>query len=369
VSSATCAEWRVITDRDAVAKLEGQWRSLEDRWEGGTPFQSFAWCHQWLKHRRKNHTPFILVSADRNIIAPFAMTEGTRVLCLIGTGDSDYLGLVTAMAQRDAWQAVIVALHERRDEWHLLHLHSIRQKDDVLSALSRYKDFTVIERDYEKCPVLMVSGTWEAYLGGRKKVRYETRRWAKRVNEAGAVTVEPLILPLSSELLSEMTEVERESWKWEWGTAAFKPGAQADFISAVLRDSQMPARIWCLRSNGKLVAFAMVLEDKRGWYYYLPSFRSSCPNAGAYLLSCIVEEAFRNGCGFIDLLQGNHGYKSLWSDESVGVTEIVAANSLWGRILLQGYAARWRAAKNNLLCRLRNLIKQVGDRREANHGT
>lgn len=369
VNSATSEKWRVVKDRNAVAQLEGPWRSLEDRWKGGTPFQSFAWCRQWLKHRAKDHTPFILVSTDQQTIAPFAIAPlgRSRVLRLLGTGDSDYLGLVTAMAPGEAWEAVIAALHERRDEWHLLHLHSIRQKNDVLSALRRYKGLTVIEREYEKCPVLTISETWEAYLGRRKKVRYETRRWAKRVNEAGTVTVEPVLLPLTSELLGEMIEVERESWKWELGTAALKPGKQADFLGALLQDHQMPARVWCLRANGILIAFAVVLEDKTGWYYYLPSFRGSCPNAGAYLLSCIMEEAFRSGRGFVDLLQGDHGYKALWSDENVGVAEIVAADSLWGRILVQGYAARWRAAKSEVLRRFYNIIKTVGDRREANH--
>ena len=359
----------MVTDRNAVLELKDQWRSLEARSNGGTPFQSFSWCHQWLKHRGKDYTPYILIRADQQIIAPFAIapTARSRVLRLIGTGDSDYLGLVTTMASGEAWEAVIAALHERRSEWHLLHLHSVKQKGDIISALGRYKDFSVIEREYEKCPVLSITGTWEAYLGRMKKVRYETRRWAKRVHEVGAVTMEPVSLPVSPALLEEMIDVERDSWKWESGTAALKPGEQADFVSAVLQDPMMPARVWCLRTNGKLVAFAVVLEDKTGWYYYLPSFRGSCPNAGAHLLSCIVEEAFKNDREFVDLLQGNHGYKALWSDDTIAVAEILTANSLRGSIMLQGYVARWAAAKSNVLRRLRNVVGKVGDRREMNH--
>lgn len=369
MSREASGSWQLVRDRAGFAQLESLWRMLETQSDGGTPFQSFAWCKQWLKHRGKDYTPFILVSSDRRVIAPFAKTVvgRTQVLRLIGTGDSDYLGLVTSMAPREAWGAVVAELYERKDEWQLLHLHSIKQKDDVLSALRQYKGFAVIERDYEKCPNLSICGTWEAYLGRRKKVKYESRRWAKRVNEFGAVTVDSVALPLSSELLKEMIDVERESWKWKLGTAALKPGEQADFICAVLQDPQMPAKVWCLRTDKKLAAFAVVFEDKAGWYYYLPSFRNSCPNAGAHLLSCIVEEAFRRGSGFVDLLQGDHGYKSLWTDTTVGVAEILAANSLWGRVMLQGYVARWRASNSVVLQRLRNVIKQVGDRREANH--
>jgi CelD/BcsL family acetyltransferase involved in cellulose biosynthesis len=368
VSRAASGSWQLVRDRDGFGQLEERWLLLET--QGGTPFQSFAWCNQWLKYRGKAYTPFILVDINRRVIAPFVITimGGTRVLRLMGTGDSDYLGLVTAMSPGEAWRAVIAELQERKNEWHLLHLHSIKQKDDVLSALRQYKGIAVIERDYEKCPNLPICGTWEAYLAQRKKVRYESRRWEKRVSKLGAVTVDSIAPPLSSELLMEMSDVERGSWKWELGTAALKPGEQADFICAVLQDPQMQARVWCLRTNGKLSAFAVVFEDKTGWYYYLPSFRDSCPNTGAYLLSCIVEEAFRSGCGFVDLLQGDHGYKSLWTDQTVGVAEILGANSLWGRVVLQGYGARWRASSSVVLRRLRNVIKQVGDRREASHG-
>ena len=369
MSNGTSESWRVVADREGVAQLEGQWRLLEGRWEGGTPFQSFAWCAQWLKHRGKGHRPFILVSADYKIIAPFVMTVigRTRVLRLIGTGDSDYLGLVTSMSAGEAWRAVMAALHEKKDEWQLLHLHSIKQKTEVLSALRQYKGFAVIERDYENCPILSISETWDAYLGRRKKVKYEIRRWAKRVNEVGLVTVEPVSLPLPPDLLGEMIDVERESWKWDLGTAALKPGGQADFVRAVLQDPQMPARVWCLRVNEKLVAFAVVLEDKTGWYYYLPSFRNSCPNAGAHLLSCIVEEAFRSGRGFVDLLQGDHGYKALWSDDSIGVAEILVGNSFLGKLMLLGYRARWRASHSVTIRRLRDTFAKVGDRRAVVH--
>jgi len=316
-------------------------------------------------HRGTQYEPYILVSADQELIAPLAMTTiaGIRVLRLIGTGESDYLGLVTTMPSAEAWAAVIKELHGRKAEWHLLHLHSIKQKDEVLSALERYKGISVIERDYEKCPYLVIRGTWEEYLSQRKKVKYESRRWAKRVHELGPVKVESISFPLSSGLLGEMIEVEHESWKWNLGTAALKPGEQAEFLCAILQDQQMPGRVWCLRTHMQLIAFAVMFEDKDSWYYYLPSFRSRCPNAGAHLMSSIVEEAFRLGCRSVDLLQGDHGYKSLWTDQAVGVAEILAGNSLWGRLMLLGYTARWRASHSVTIRGLRDTFAKVGDRR------
>jgi CelD/BcsL family acetyltransferase involved in cellulose biosynthesis len=367
--SAGPVNWQVVTDRGELGGLEGQWRSMENRWEGGTPFQSYAWCRLWLEHRGKRYSPFVLVSPDRAVIAPFAATTiaGVRVLRLIGTGDSDYLGLATSLPAGHAWQSVVSELHHRRSAWHVLHLHSIRNKKEVLSALQAHSGIATIDRDYERCPILSTNGTWDAYLDRRTKIRRESKRWAKRVHELGDITVTSASAPLAPELLGEMDDVERESWKWESGTAAFRPGEQADFIRAILSEAEMPARVWCLRANARLAAFAVVLEGRSGWYYYLPSFRRSYPNAGAHLLSGIVQAAFAQGCSFVDLLQGDHGYKSLWTDETVGVAEILAANSLRGRVMLRGYVARWRASNSPVLRRLRNIVKQVGDRRGAKH--
>jgi CelD/BcsL family acetyltransferase involved in cellulose biosynthesis len=361
--------WQVITDRGGLSRLEDQWRFMESRCEGGTPFQTFAWCTQWLEHRGKRYSPFVLVSSDGAVIAPFATISlaGMQVLRLMGTGDSDYLGLATSLPAAEAWRAVISELRDRQGAWHLLHLHSIRQKAEVLAALREHASFTTIERDYENCPSLSTLGTWDAYLNGRKKIRRESKRWAKRVQEFGAITVDSAPSPVSPELVSEMTDVERESWKWELGTAALKPGKQADFVTAILQDPRMPVKVWCLRANGKLAAFAIVLEDRTGWYYYLPSFRRSCPNAGAHLLSSPPQTAFAQGRTFIDLLQGDHGYKSLWTDETVGVSEVLAASSLPGRVMLLSYVVRWRASKSPILRRLRNVATGVGDRREASH--
>src|SRR5262245_29880878 len=149
--TARPVSWQVVTERGAVSRLEDPWRSMESRWQGGTPFQTFAWCSQWLEHRGKQYSPFILVSSDGAVIAPFATTTvgGMRVLRLIGTGDSDYLGLATSMPAAQAWRTVIAELHDRQGAWDLLHLHSIRQKDEVLSALQGQVSLTTIERDYE----------------------------------------------------------------------------------------------------------------------------------------------------------------------------------------------------------------------------
>lgn len=367
--SRSITGWSVVSDDHDIAQLEGIWRCLEKEANSATPFQGFAWCRQWLAHRACGAVPYVLLNEDRGILIPFvrATMSGVRILRFIGTGDSDYLGILSAAERAQAWFPVVDELARRRSEWDVLHLHSIAHSEDVLQALHGCRRMTAIARAYESCPYIAIDGEWNKFLAGRKKVKYELKRWARRLSELGNITTDVIPTPATGSVLGEMVEVEKSSWKWDLGTAALKPGSQAHFITAILQDSTMPARVWLLRLHGTLIAFAVVFEAHRTWYYYLPSYRKEFPNSGAHLLAAIVEEAFRSGCTCVDLLQGDHGYKALWTDETTAVSEIVAAHSFKGRIALNGYRLRWFAASNAALRRLRARVWGVGDRRQGIH--
>src|SRR5688572_30715460 len=69
--TAGTVTWQVVTDRAGLSRLEAKWRSMEGQWQGGTPFQTFAWCSHWLEHRGKHYSPFVMVRPDGAVIAPF----------------------------------------------------------------------------------------------------------------------------------------------------------------------------------------------------------------------------------------------------------------------------------------------------------
>lgn len=361
--------WQLVATHAGLADLEAQWIAAQRIAHASTPFQSFSWCKHWLAKRGNTYAPYVLLNSEIGVVAPFALKRNGNLntLFLIGTGDSDYLGLIAKVNSRQAWRAVIKELLVRKRDWNVIHLHSVREKDLIASALRERRGLVVLERQYDVCPALRVEGTWEAFLKDRKKLRYETRRWAKRMKEAGPMSVESIPTPLAAELFQEMVDVERNSWKWDLGMSALKSGEQSDFLADVLQDSGMPATVWCLRVDSQMAAFAVVMEDAAGWYYYLPSFRNAFPNAGAHLLSCIVEEAFRNKLEFFDLLQGGHGYKTMWATDTTAVGEVIAGRGVPGKLAVGLYGARWWAAKSRSIKKLRNAIAGVGDRRSKSH--
>ncbi|MGH8437108.1 MAG: hypothetical protein ACRERX_22195, partial [Pseudomonas sp.] len=125
-----------------------------------TPFQSRAWLHHWLQHRGAALQPFFLVVDGGATIAPFGRLRimNIRVLRLLGSGDSDYTGLITTRDPAAAWDSVVRELARRRHEWDLLHLHSVAERDAISSAVQTHLGRRASERIYELCPALTIEG-------------------------------------------------------------------------------------------------------------------------------------------------------------------------------------------------------------------
>ncbi len=356
----------IVQSPEEFVALGPQWEKLAAAGGVGTPFQSFPWVDQWQRHRGLGLEPFILVLHGGETIAPFGRgtRTGIRVLQLLGSPDSDYSGLVTIRPLDEAWDGVARALGERRRSFDLLHLHSVRQREPIVSALARHLGSGGRERPYEICPWIPTNSSWSELLARRGAgLRNEVRRWNRRMQELGEMRIERVRPPVGDALLGELVEVERASWKWEQGNAGFRTGSQGDFLEAVLRDSRSDLVVWLLRVATRLVAYAVVLIGEARWYYYLTSFRKDIANAGSLLLGHIVEAACTEECEVLDLLRGDHGYKRAWTDLTQPVYEIAWPANVRGRAAVLGYAARWRAARSDRLARLRSRLLGIGDRR------
>jgi len=358
---------RIVESLEGFRQLEPQWTSIVDAGGVHTPYESFAWIDNWLCHRARGIEPYILVFQDGGTIAPFGKyrVAGLRVLRLLGTGDSDYLGLISTLPVAEAWDALAQELATRRDAWDLLHLHSVRDREVIVTALDRHIGPGGRHRPYDTCPWVPTDRPWEDLLASRKKLRYEVRRWTRRLEAQGSLVLDVVCPPVPDLLISELEEVERASWKWKSGDAALRPGPQRDFLEAVLRDPRMSFQLWLLRISAQLIAFALVLVADNRWYYYLPTFRQAYQNAGSYLLARIIEQACKSNCVLVDLLRGPHTYKLEWADSIDTVYEIVSPSNMRGSAAALAYVAKWRVAQNGLLHRLRNRICDIGDRRQS----
>ena len=361
-------EYRIIDRAEDFRTLAPHWERLGAAGGVRTPYQSFVWLEQWLRHRMVNVEPFIILLHDGETIAPLGRTAraGFRQLRMLGTPDSDYVSLVTTRPLDEAWDAVAHVLAECRRRFDVVHLQSVRERAPIVSALTGHLRGRGRERAYDLCPWIPTDRSWEEVCKSRGNgLRNELKRWDRRMRELGQIETGHLCPPLTEGLVGELEAVERDSWKWERGDSAFRPGSQRDFLVALLRDPRAELVVWLMRLSGRLVAYALVLVGKDRWYYYLPSFRKDVPNAGSLLLAQIVADACVSGCTAVDLLRGDHAYKRVWADRVDTVYEIVWPTTLLGRVATLAYATRWQAARSQRLRDLRARFGRVGDRRQA----
>jgi CelD/BcsL family acetyltransferase involved in cellulose biosynthesis len=357
-------EDQIIDSVEKFLALAPLWEQL--RADGGvpTPYQSFPWLEQWLRYRGANVNPFVIVLQGGQTIAPLCRVRrgGLSELRMLGAPDSDYVGLVTTRRLDEAWDVVGGTLAERRRDFDLVHLQSVRDREPIFRALARHLGGRGLERVYERCPWIPTDQSWERLCKSRG-LGSEVRRWERRVREHGELRTEQIAAPLHTQLIDELEAVERASWKWDEGDSALRPGSQREFLRALLQDPHADVVVWVMRVAGGIVAFALVLVSHDRWYYYLPSFRRDIPNAGALLLAQIVEAACLGGCATVDLLRGDHGYKRTWSDRTDSVYEIVWPISIGGQAASLLYAARWRAARSDRVKGLWARLRGIGDRR------
>lgn len=328
------------------------------------PFQSRAWLRHWAAHRGAGMEPFPIVVDDGVTVAPFGRVRiaGLRVLRLLGSGDSDFNGLISTRGAAAAWDSVVAELARRRREWDFLHLHSVADAEAIQSALARHLRRRGSVRLYDTCPFVPVEGTWAQFLAVRRRLRHEVGRWTRRLEEMGPLTLRSVKTPVTQDVLDLIVDIERASWKWEHGNAAFKPGSQRDFLFAVLRDAEAPARVWTLDVGNRVAAFLIVLESATRWCFYLAAYREEFKNAGAALFARVMEAAHDAGCTSVSFLRGDLHYKKDWGNDREDVYEIVCASNPLGQLGTLAYRARWRAASSPLIRRVHSVLKGA-DRR------
>lgn len=313
------------------------------------PFQTLAWARAWLRHYGVGAVPcLVCVDAPQPMIVPLVFTRAGpfRVLRLLGSGPSDYLGPLAARLDADAWSRVGALLRPLLGEVDRLELDSVALTSEECSAFSRAVGRPSIDRVYERCPAIDTTGDWESFLRGRsKRFRANWKRTERQAVSHGETSLARE--PVSPRLFDECIEVERDSWKWERGLAFLREPRSREFIRDALLEAAIPHELFTCRIDGQLAGFAVVFRSARRRYYYLPSFRERFPGVGGHLLGHVVKDSFDSDCEEFDFLRGDEGYKLAWSTHVRDVHQIVVAGrGLRGRVARGLVDLRWRLARS-----------------------
>jgi len=329
-------------------------------------FQTYGWGRAWLDSVGADCEPWLIVAgAPPRAVLPLACRRraGLRVLTLLGHGVSDYLGPVTPDPALGGTLARALLSESKR-----VDVVDLRGLCPAAPASERFIDElegSSVRRDYERCPAIDTTLTWEAYLKTRTtKFRTNLKRTFRKVEALGKVAVQ-IELP-SPELFGEMLEVERASWKWNSGLAYTRNPGTRELLRAALHDPGVLSEVWTCRIDSRLAGFSVVLRTSRARQYYLPSYREDSWGVGTYLLAAIVRESCESDCDEFDFLQGDEAYKFPWATHERPVLELaIAGGRPLGSAALAAIRLRWRVAQSERLRELRSRVLTARSRLRA----
>jgi CelD/BcsL family acetyltransferase involved in cellulose biosynthesis len=243
-----------------------------------------------------------------------AEDTGEPVLRLVGGTDvADYLDVVAAAGSEEAvWKAGLQALLD--SPWHAIDLRPVPADSPtvaLLPALARAAGLTCrIERE-ERCPVIELPDSWDAYLARLSgKDRHELRRKLRRA-EGAKPRVEVARTPAGiAAFLDSFVALHKKS---KVGKARFMDERMEVFfreVGAALAAAEWAA-LWLLWLDEQPAAALFCLEyaGTIGLYNsgFDPAARALSP--GVVLIARTIEDAIARGFRRYDFLRGDEPYK------------------------------------------------------------
>jgi len=307
---------------EALSSFDGigapRWDALVERSAFRSVFLTWPWQTRWA-HAFLDRRPLQILSvlgADGGIAGLLPLYEDRPGSWRIVGGEdvSDYLDLIAAPgAEAAVWEAL---LEHRVNEAAAWELRGIRPDSPTRAALpeiaARIGLSASVEVE-ERCPILPLPGTWDAYLARLSgKDRHELRRKTRKLEaELPAVTVRVIAEVQGwDEAMTEFLQLHRAS---RTGKARFMDERMEAFFREVLPPLVASgwARLWFLASAGTPVAAFLCIEHGASVGLYNSGFDPAHARLapGIVLLGYVIRDAIERGVVEFDFLRGEEPYK------------------------------------------------------------
>ncbi|WP_246690587.1 GNAT family N-acetyltransferase [Microvirga aerophila] len=240
------------------------------------PTLSPAWVDAFLRHRLKKGERWFcsfayasdeLVGVLPTIVVPHPVL-GERWPLLHTPFDNETTpscDILLAPEEAGAALQALLAEAERQAPNHIgLDLKAVRQGSPAWRALQSGSDGYVVHRGRRSMySFLDVQGDFDTYLGNFSHMGRNLRRFRKKLERLGAVSVEIRKESTADEnLLLEFLALEASGWKGRNGTAILNDHNLVDFYTTVARNFAMRGHLeWhAIRVNNRLVAAQMAVQ-------------------------------------------------------------------------------------------------------------
>jgi CelD/BcsL family acetyltransferase involved in cellulose biosynthesis len=301
-----------LADWEAVG--EAAWNGLVARSAFPLPFSTWQFQTTWWRHLGEGRLHLFGVqdaAAEWSGLLPLYETDAG--LRLVGGVDvADYLDLVAVAGHEEAaWKALLAAMPAEGRGLDLRPVPAASPTVALLPGLAAAAGLGCrVELD-ERCPVIDLPDSWDAYLATLSgKDRHELRRKLRRADGAGA-RVEVARTPGGiAAFMDSFLALHRKS---KVGKARFMDARMERFfreVGAALAGAGWAA-LWVLWVDERPVAALFCIEygGTVGLYNsgFDPEARALSP--GVVLIARTIEDAIGRGFRRYDFLRGDEPYK------------------------------------------------------------
>ncbi len=312
---------------DVQELLEPGLEALREEWSElclesrATPFQFPQWLIPWWNSFGGSSLKTVSFRTG-GLLAGFApcfiyRESASRMLCLIGSGISDYLDVIV----RPGYERTVAArfyeyLYEISAQWDECVLQDIPEESPL-------RDCPIppeLDRSVRKGAVCSFVKLQHGKLGIRgvvpKKMRKNVSHSLNALSTKGKCVFERASESSRTRFLEELFDLHRARWRSRYETGVVSSPALRSFYehsSESLMKSGL-LNLYSLRLDGKAIASYFVLSCRNRVYAYLGGFDPDMErySPGTVALFRIMEEAFGSGAEIFDFLRGDEEYKKLW---------------------------------------------------------
>jgi CelD/BcsL family acetyltransferase involved in cellulose biosynthesis len=296
----------------------GAWDEVAAAARLRSPFLTWTWQQQWVHafvEGCRLEIRAVRDPADRLLaILPLYEVEPGLLRVVGGADVSDYLDLLAIDGREDeAWTALLQSRAADRARWRLHAVPAASPTVTTLPTLAAACALAAASTVEERCPVLTLPPSWEAYLDTlpgkhRHELKRKLRRFEREQPEARVTQVSG-----RDEIAARLGDFLALHRLSRVGKAKFMDERMEGFFRAVLPAlaERGSVRLWLLETEQGPIASFICLEWDGSVGLYNSGFDPTCAalSPGLVLLTHLIRDAIVRGCRRFDFLRGEERYK------------------------------------------------------------
>jgi CelD/BcsL family acetyltransferase involved in cellulose biosynthesis len=304
-----------VSDFDAIGREP--WNGLLERARLPSVFLTWQWQTCWASAFARDRSIELLCARDDTGellgVLPLWDDEGIR-RPIGGTDVSDYLDLIApAGAEAEVWEALLEHRAATAAPWELRGIRAASPTLEALPPLAAARGVAVRTEREDRCPVLDLPESWDAYLARLDgKDRHELRRKMRRLERErpGTRVWSEREVGGWDAALSRFMALHRQS---KAGKARFMDAHMERFFreaTAALAAAGW-ARLWFLEAPDGLLASFLCVEYAGAVGLYNSGFAPARARLapGIVLLAHVIRDAIERRLLAFDFLRGEEPYK------------------------------------------------------------